>query len=64
MYNIGAKKILTIYSIIDINQKGGLGMIELSKNVNHLDADFGKIFAYPSVLRSLHWFKKGAPPGL
>lgn len=39
-------------------------MTGLCKNVNLLDADFGTMFVYPSVLQSLHWFKKGAPPGL
>lgn len=39
-------------------------MAELRKNDDLLRVDFGRMFAYPSVLQSLHWIKKGAPPGI
>lgn len=29
-----------------------------------LNTDSGDIFPYPNVLQTLHWFKKGAPPGI
>lgn len=32
--------------------------------INLLDADSGDIFPYPNISQTLHWFKKGAPPGI
>lgn len=39
-------------------------MAEYRLNIQFLDAGFGHMLTQPGVSRTLHWFKKGAPPGI
>ena len=43
-------------------KKGGHGMVKLKKHLS--DTDFGRMMTQPGISRSLHWFRRGAPPGI
>ena len=45
-------------------KKGGLGMMgyELKKYLS--DTDFGHMLTQPGISGTLHWFRRGAPPGI
>lgn len=47
-----------------IMKKGGLGMMgyELKKYLS--DTDFGHMLTQPGISGTLHWFRRGAPPGI
>ena len=46
-------------------KKGGLGMAQYRLNIRFWESDLQSIEAMQSgISRTLHWFKKGAPPGI